>query len=94
MKSFKRAVEIVDSLRNEGYEIYAREHQEFYTIIRLYHFRNGNYVNVYVHSNVVILYKNGRCIKTEVVSGSEEPETIVYTLHFNEENLSQNHTLF
>lgn len=74
----KRAVEIVDGLKTEGYHVYDRHHNYDSTTIKLEH-PNGNRISIYVHRLRVDMFKNDRLIKQEIlpiVSGSQEPDTV------------------
>lgn len=75
----KRAVEIVDGLKSEGYHVYDRHHYYGATTILLEH-ANGNRISIYVHRLCVAIFKNGKLIGKEhisIVSGKPMPETIV-----------------
>lgn len=76
--ALKRAVEIVDGLKSEGYHVYDRHHNYGATVILLEH-ANGNRISIYVHRLHIALYKNHKFLKQEflpIVSGSKEPDTV------------------
>lgn len=74
----KRAVEIVDGLKTEGYHVYDRHTNYDSTTIRMEH-PNGNRISIYVHRLRVDMFKNNKLVKQEIlplVSGSQEPDTV------------------
>lgn len=78
----KRAVEIVDGLKTDGYQVYDRHHFYDSTTIKMEH-PNGNRISIYVHRLCVAIFKNGKLIGQEhisIVSGKPMPETIVYNI--------------